>query len=69
MLCLAFRIFLTVFTGLMTTVSLPVYGSSGNFVGVVGVDITLADLFSDVDYFQQGVNSYAFVIDNVGTIV
>ena len=52
-------------TGLITTVSLPVY-ASGNFVGVVGIDISLADLFEEVDYFLQDAQTYAFVVNHDG---
>ena len=60
-----FTIMIIMLTGLITTVSLPVY-ASGNFVGVVGIDISLADLFEEVDYFLQDAQTYAFVVNHDG---
>ena len=45
--------------------SLPVY-VSGNFVGVVGIDMSIADLFEEVDYFVQDAQTYAFVVNHNG---
>ena len=48
--------------GLVTTVSLSCH-HNGQFIGVVGVDITMSDLLADVTYFSQGQSSYAFLVD------
>ena len=52
-------------TGLVLTISLPVY-SSGVFEGVVGIDISLGDLLDDVDYYHDDVRAYAFVTNRDG---
>jgi hypothetical protein len=36
---------------------------------VVGVDVTVADLVEDVTYFRRGELSYAFIIDETGTML
>ncbi|XP_006817010.2 VWFA and cache domain-containing protein 1-like, partial [Saccoglossus kowalevskii] len=48
--------------GLLTVVSLPVIHNN-NFEGIVGIGITLEDLFSDVTYFRQGELSYSFIFE------
>ncbi|XP_062512839.1 VWFA and cache domain-containing protein 1-like isoform X2 [Corticium candelabrum] len=55
--------------GLVTTVAVPVYSGSGSgrkLAGVIGVDVTVADLVEDITYFRRGEQSYAFVIDGKG---
>ena len=37
-------------TGLLTSITLPCY-HQGKFIGVVGTDISMADLLSEVTYF------------------
>lgn len=55
------------FLGLVVTVTLPVFSpTSGAFIGVVGVDISVTDLMADAAFFKKGQNSYAFVIDKYG---
>nr|XP_006816526.1 PREDICTED: VWFA and cache domain-containing protein 1-like [Saccoglossus kowalevskii] len=49
--------------GLMTTVALPVI-YNGGLEGVVGVDITLQDIFDEISYFHQGQLSYAFIFES-----
>ena len=51
---------------MVVTVSLPVFSAS-QFLGVVGIDISLADLMADAAFLKDGsgVMSYAFVIDNL----
>ena len=52
--------------GLMTSACLPVIRRSSPdsvLSGVVCIDITLGDLYSDVTDFTQGELSYAFVVD------
>lgn len=48
-------------SGVVTTVSQPVFVGK-DFVGVVGVDVTVSDLFTDVIHFARS-NSYAFVVN------
>ena len=70
----AFPVFNYVFTnpqrfilpGLLTSITLPCYDKGGNFIGVVGTDISMADLLSDVTYFQKGQSSYAWMADSSG---
>ncbi|XP_077994463.1 VWFA and cache domain-containing protein 1-like [Glandiceps talaboti] len=49
--------------GLVTTVALPVR-HNGELKGVVGVDLTLTDLTSDVTYYGDSQLSYPFVFDS-----
>ena len=35
-------------------------------VGVAAVDLTVSDLLASVEYFSDGVLSYAFIIDKEG---
>ena len=53
------------FAGLLTTVSLPCY-HDGKFIGVVGTDLSMEDLLSEITYFRSGQASYAFMADNSG---
>ena len=50
-------------TGLLTSITLPCY-HQGKFIGVVGTDIIMADLLSEITYFQKGQSSYAFMADS-----
>ena len=52
-------------TGLLTTITLPCY-YQGTFIGVVGTDISMEDLLSEITYFQKGQSSYAFMADSSG---
>lgn len=54
--------------GMVVTAALPVF-YGGNLKGVVGVDLTIEDLVSDVAYFNAGEYSFAFVTDDVGTVL
>ena len=51
--------------GLLTSITLPCY-HQGKFIGVVGTDISMADLLSEVTYFQTGQRSYAWMADSSG---
>ena len=51
--------------GLLTSITLPCY-HQGKFIGVVGTDISMADLLSEVTYFQRGQRSYAWMADSSG---
>ncbi|XP_077994597.1 VWFA and cache domain-containing protein 1-like [Glandiceps talaboti] len=48
--------------GLVTTVALPVLQGS-TLKGVVGVDISLQDLFADITYFREGQSTYSFIYE------
>ncbi|XP_078384871.1 VWFA and cache domain-containing protein 1-like [Oculina patagonica] len=52
-------------TGLLTSITLPCY-HQGNFIGVVGTDLSMEDLLSEIAYFQRGQSSYAFMADSSG---
>ncbi|KAL9960925.1 hypothetical protein ACROYT_G034433 [Oculina patagonica] len=52
-------------TGLLTSITLPCY-HEGKFIGVVGTDISMEDLLSEITYFQKGQSSYAFMADSSG---
>ncbi|XP_068693104.1 VWFA and cache domain-containing protein 1-like [Montipora foliosa] len=52
-------------TGLLTSITLPCY-HQGKFIGVVGTDISMADLLSEITYFQKSQSSYAFMADSSG---
>ncbi len=49
-------------TGLLTSITLPCY-HQGKFIGVVGTDLSMEDLLSEITYFQKGQSSYAFMAD------
>ena len=54
------------FAGLLTTFSLPVFVDD-LVVGVVGIDVPVADLFHEVDFSSDSTaSSYAFVVDGDG---
>eukprot|EP00117_Sycon_ciliatum_P027321 scpid18971/ scgid22226/ VWFA and cache domain-containing protein 1 len=58
--------------GVILTVAAPVYtfggatGSTPVLRGVVGVDITITDLFGDISYFSDDEHQYAFMINTEG---
>ena len=52
-------------TGLLASITLPCY-YQGRFIGVVGTDISMEDLLSEITYFQRGQSSYAFMADSSG---
>src|SRR5574341_1913424 len=52
--------------GLVTTAAAPVYTSSGDFVGVVGLDLTLKDVIANVEASRFLRSGYSFLIDNTG---
>ncbi|XP_070554563.1 VWFA and cache domain-containing protein 1-like isoform X2 [Ptychodera flava] len=52
--------------GLITTLALPIL-EAGKLKGVVGVDITLQDLFADVTYFHEGQTTYSFIYEVKGS--
>ena len=57
---------LTVFSGLLVSVTLPCY-HQGKFIGVTGTDINIEDLMPDIlEYIKQGRTTYAFMISTSG---
>lgn len=50
----------------VTTVASPVYDQVGELVGVVGVDVSLASLKSEIESAQVLETGYAFLIDKEG---
>jgi len=51
--------------GLLSSITLPCY-HKGKFIGVVGTDISMEDLLSEVTYFKKGQSSYAWMADSSG---
>lgn len=49
----------------MTSMCLPVTVTVG-FYGVVCTDVKLSELLKDVEFFEEGNSSYAFMIDKYG---
>ena len=49
----------------MTSMCLPVH-VTGGFYGVVCTDVKLSELMKDVEFFEEGNSSYAFMIDKYG---
>jgi len=54
-----------ILSGLLTSITLPCY-HGGKFIGVVGTDINIADILSEVTYFKKGQSSYAWMADSSG---
>eukprot|EP00117_Sycon_ciliatum_P009972 scpid19042/ scgid12050/ VWFA and cache domain-containing protein 1 len=56
--------------GLIMTAAAPVYTTNSDTTqvlrGVVGVDITITDLFADISYFSDDEHQYAFMINTEG---
>ena len=52
-------------TGLMTSLCLPAFVTSG-FHGVACTDVKLSELLKEVEFFEEGNSSYAFMIDKTG---
>ena len=47
------------------SICLPVY-HAGDLKGVTAVDIRVADIIGDINYYQHGEYSYTFLIDGTG---
>ncbi len=56
-------------TGLIVTISQPVYDSQGKFRGVVGADVQLSKISQAVSNVRVGDTGYAFLIDLGGRVV
>ncbi|CAH1782873.1 unnamed protein product, partial [Owenia fusiformis] len=54
--------------GLVTSICLPVH-HKGTIKGVACVDMTMTDLLTDITYFNDGDQAYAFMIDNKGRTI
>ncbi len=56
-------------SGLIVTVSRPVYDSQGKFRGVMSADIRLADISKNIANIVVGDSGYAFLIDSAGHVL
>ncbi len=54
--------------GLLITSSAPIYDQNGNFIGVVGRDVTVSNLLSALPS-RVGQNGYAFLVGQDGSII
>ncbi len=52
--------------GLMVTAAAPVYTGQGEFVGGVGIDVTLKDISANVEATRLLGGGYSFLIDDTG---
>ena len=52
--------------GHITSVCLPLYVNNVTFVGAACVDVTIKNLTSSFTYFREGLNAYAFIVDDAG---
>jgi GAF domain-containing protein/HAMP domain-containing protein len=55
--------------GLLVTAAAPVYTNEDDFVGVVGVDVTLQDITANIEKTQVLGSGYAFLLDAEGRAV
>ena len=55
--------------GLTITCATPVYDADKKFVGVIGMDILISDLYRMIVKLDLGQDSYAFLVDNDGNII
>jgi PAS domain S-box-containing protein len=59
--------------GLMTTASSPVYSGTGQYVGAVGIDVTLnsivKDILGDIKSCHKMENMFSFLLDYTGKII
>jgi GAF domain-containing protein/HAMP domain-containing protein len=55
--------------GLVVTSSIPIYDEKENFYGVIGADVKLESITSQVEHIQIGETGYAFLSDNAGNII
>ncbi|HHS96492.1 MAG TPA: GAF domain-containing protein [Chloroflexi bacterium] len=52
--------------GLLVTVAAPIYTERGEFVGVVGIDLSLEGLAESIEWYQVMGSGYSFLIDGSG---
>lgn len=55
--------------GIVTTAAAPVYSRSGEFIGVVGFDVTLNDMKASVEATQFMEGGYSLMVDNKGRAI
>lgn len=55
--------------GLLVTAAAPVYTDEDDFVGAVGVDVTLQDITTNIEKTQVLGSGYAFLVDSQGRAV
>ena len=55
--------------GLLVTAAAPVYANGDDFIGAVGVDVTLQDITANIEKTQVLGSGYAFLLDNEGRAV
>lgn len=55
--------------GKMVTCAAPIYDGEGNFVGVFGIDILIADLYEELISLDLGENTYAFLLNSKGNVI
>jgi PAS domain S-box-containing protein len=56
-------------TGLIVTVSAPVYNTNGTFKGVLGIDMQLAHISENISQIHVGTTGFAFLVDRSGHIL
>jgi GAF domain-containing protein/HAMP domain-containing protein len=52
--------------GLMVTAAAPIYTSQDEFVGVIGIDVTLNDISANVEAARLLGSGYSFLVDDTG---
>lgn len=55
--------------GLVTTIAVPVHTQTGDLVGVVGLDITLAEVQNQIESSQFLETGYSFLLDETGNAI
>ncbi|HIQ01558.1 MAG TPA: HAMP domain-containing protein, partial [Anaerolineales bacterium] len=55
--------------GLMVTAAAPVYTDRGEFVGVVGIDVTLQDISASIEENRLLGSGYSFLVDEAGRAI
>jgi GAF domain-containing protein/HAMP domain-containing protein len=55
--------------GLLVTAAAPVYLSNGGFFGVIGIDVTLADLRAEIEQTPFAAGGYLFLVDREGRAI
>jgi GAF domain-containing protein/HAMP domain-containing protein len=55
--------------GIVTTAAAPVYGDQDEFIGVVGMDITLTEMRSSIESEELLPGGYSFLIDDAGRAI
>ncbi len=56
-------------TGLIVTLSIPVYSSAGTFKGVISADIQLSRISESLSNIMLGENGFSFLVDKSGHIL